>query len=158
MIAFPDQRQVESDLDEINFRAGVLTGRWRVIALEFPCLDFAIAGTERDGSQREYGFRADLSNFPSQAPMVQIWDFEKRQALDPAHRPKGNRRIEVTFQRWGSDTVYRPWERMTGPHNSNAVNFPHLAWRPDRRLSFIFEDLHGILNSNARARRVRLSA
>jgi hypothetical protein len=47
---------------------------------------------------------------------------------------------------------------MTGPHNNNAIDRPHLAWRPDRRLAFIFEDLHGILNSNARAHRIRAAA
>jgi hypothetical protein len=154
----PAQTQVENDLDETDFRAGVAVERWRVIDFKFPLLDFAIMGTERDGSRKEYCFKAEVSNYPSQPPMVQIWDFENRKSLDPAQRPKGNRRVEVTFQRWGSDTVYRPWERLTGPHNSNAANLPHLAWRADRRLSFIFEDLHGILNSNARARRVQLSA
>ena len=40
---------------------------------------------------------------------------------------------------------------MTAPHNNNAVTFPHLAWHPERRLVFVFEDIYGILNSNARA-------
>jgi hypothetical protein len=154
----PAQIQVERDLDETDFCAGVVMQRWRIIKFEFPRLDVAIMGTEPDGSRKEYGFRAELSNYPSQAPMVRIWDFGKDAPLDVPQRPKGNQRIVNAFQCWGSDTVYRPWERLTGTHNSNAANFPHLAWRPDRRLSFIFEDLHGILNSNARARRIRLSA
>jgi hypothetical protein len=154
----PAQTHVEGDLDETHFCAGVTAGRWRVIQFEFPHLDFAIGGTEPDGSRKEFGFRAELSNFPSQAPMVRIWSFEQNVPLDLALRPKGNPRVEHAFQRWGSDTVYRPWERLTGPHNSNAANLRHLAWRADRRLSFIFEDLHGILNINARARRIRLIA
>jgi len=158
MIANPAQTEVEKDLDETEFCAGVAMGRWRIIEFIFPRMDFAVMGTEPDGSRKEYGFRAELSNYPSQAPMVRIWDFEKDASLDPAQRPKGNQRIINAFQRWGSDTVYRPWERLTGPHNSNAGSLRHLAWCPDRRLSFIFEDLHGILNNNARARRIRLSA
>jgi hypothetical protein len=158
MIADPAQTQVERDLNENDFRAGVAVGRWRVIEFKFPRLDFAIMGTEPDGTRKEYTFMAELSNYPSQAPMVRIWDLQNDASLDPAQRPKGNPRIVNAFQKWGSDTVYRPWERLTGPHNSNASNLRHLAWRPDRRLSFIFEDLHGILNSNVRARRIRLSA
>jgi hypothetical protein len=158
MITDPAQIQVEDDLDDNDFRAGVAAGRWRVVKFEFPQMDFAVMGTETDGSRREYSFRAELSNYPSQAPMVRIWDLQKNAPLDVAQRPKGNPRIVNAFQCWASDTVYRPWERLTGPHNSNAGNLKHLAWRADRRLSFIFEDLHAVLNNNARARRIRLSA
>ena len=158
MIADPAQTQVERDLDETDFRAGVAAGRWRVIKFTFPRMDFMVTGTEPDGNRKEYGFMAELSNYPSQAPMVRIWDFQKDSSLDPSQRPTGHQRIINAFQRWSSDTVYRPWERLTGPHNTNAANLRHLAWRPDRHLSFIVEDLHGILNNNARARRIRLSA
>ena len=158
MVINSAQMHAESDLDESVFRAGVAAGRWRVINFKFPRLDFAILGTEPDGSRKEYAFMAELSNYPSQAPMVRIWDMQQDVPLDVAQRPKGNPRLEQAFQKWGSDTVYRPWERLTGPHNSNAGNLRHLAWHVERRLSFIFEDLHGILNSNARARRIRLSA
>lgn len=158
MITDPAQSQVEGDLDENELRAGVLTGRWRIVTFNFPHLDFTITGTEPDGSRKEYGFRAELSNYPAQAPMVRIWDFGKNDSLDVAQRPKGHAQLEDAFKRWSSDTVYRPWERLTGPHNSNAGSLRHLAWHPGRRLSFIFEDLHGILNFNARARRIRLTA
>jgi hypothetical protein len=90
--------------------------------------------------------------------MVRIWDLERNVPLAVERRPKGNQRISITFQQWGDDTVYRPWDRMTGSHNNNAVNLPHLAWRLDRRLLFIFEDLYGILNLNARAYRLRAAA
>ena len=158
MIADPSIAHVAADLEERDFLNGCAAGRWRIISNEFPVLDFAIAATEPDGTASEYGFRADLSNYPAQAPMVQIWDHERNIPLPRERRPKGGARVQKTFQHWGSDTVYRPWDRMTGPHNNNAVSFPHLAWNPDRRLAFIFEDLHGILNSNARALRLRTSA
>ncbi len=158
MIADPSIAHVAADLEESAFLNGCDAGRWRIISNEFPVLDFAIAATEPDGTASEYGFRADLSNYPAQAPMVQIWDHERNIPLPRERRPKGGARVQKTFQHWGSDTVYRPWDRMTGPHNNNAVSFPHLAWNPDRRLAFIFEDLHGILNSNARALRLRTSA
>jgi hypothetical protein len=158
MINDPAQMHVERDLDDNDFRAGVAAGRWRILEFKFPRLDFAIMGMEPDGARKEYAFTAELSNYPSQAPMVRIWDLQKNVPLDVAQRPKGNPCIVNAFQKWGQDTVYRPWERLTGPHNSNANNLRHLAWRPDRHLSFVFEDLHGILNSNARARRIRLCA
>ena len=158
MITDPSIARVAADLKEGDFVSGCNAGRWRIISDEFPILDFAITAIEPDVTASEYGFRAELSNYPSQAPMVRIWDHEQNAPLAGDRRPKGSARIRKTFQRWGSDTVYRPWDRMTGPHGNNAATFPHLAWHPERRLAFIFEDLHGILNSNARAQLLRASA
>lgn len=155
MIDEPAIARVRADIAEPGFSSGVDSGRWRVIAFDFPRLDFAVTATEPDGSTGEYGFRADLSNFPGTAPKVQIWDHANNVVLPANRRPKGGPRIQKTFQSWGDDTVYRPWDRCTGPHGNNATTFPHLAWRPERRLSFIFEDLYAILNSNAVALAVR---
>ena len=158
MIADPSIARVAADLEQGDFLSGCDAGRWRIIFNEFPILSFAISATEPDGTASEYGFQAELSNYPGQAPMVRIWDHEKNAPLEAERRPKGGERVQKTFQSWGSDTVYRPWDRKTGPHGNNAATFPHLAWNPERHLVFIFEDLHGILNSNARAQRVRASA
>ena len=158
MITDPSIARVAADLEEGGLISGCAAGRWRIISNQFPILDFAISATEPDGTPSEYGFRAELSNYPGQAPMVQIWDHKQNTPLAGDQRPKGGVRVQKTFQCWGADTVYRPWDRMTGPHNNNAVTFPHLAWHPERRLLFIFEDLHGILDSNAHAQHLRASA
>ncbi|PDT01411.1 hypothetical protein CO666_25265 [Rhizobium chutanense] len=158
MIADPSAARVAADLQEVAFLSGCDAGRWRIIVFSFPKLDFAITATEPDGRTSEYGFRAELTNYPAVAPQVQIWDHARNCPLSPTMRPKGGPRVQKTFQHWGSDTVYRPWDRMTGPHGDNAGMFPHLAWRPDRHLSFVFEDLYGILNSNARAQPLRATA
>lgn len=156
MIPDPSAARVAADLDESDFVAGVHAGHWRVISFAFPTLDFAVAaGADASGRPIEYGFHADLSNYPGQAPMVRIWDHAKGGPLAPNLRPNGTPRIQRTFQCWTDDTVYRPWDRKTGPHSNNARTFPHLAWWPEHRLSFIFRDIHDILNSNARADRVR---
>jgi hypothetical protein len=158
MISDPAAARVEEDLKEGNCVSGLQAGRWRIIAFTFPRLDFAVTATEPDGTVREYGFKADLTNFPATAPRVQIWNHATDTAVAQDQRPKGNPQVEKAFQWWQEDTVYRSWDRMTGPHNNNAANQPHLAWHPNRRLSFIFRDIHGILNLNARARRVRSAA
>lgn len=158
MITDPSIVRVDDDLRDGALLSGCALGRWRVISYEHPTLYFAISATEPDGKQSEYAFKADLCNFPAQAPKVQIWNLDTGESLAQELRPKGGRRVQETFKKWGEDTVYRPWDRLTGPHNNNTARYPHLAWRPERRLAFLFEDLHGILNSNARAKRVRLSA
>jgi len=158
VIVDPSITRVAADLEQGDFLSGCDAGRWRIVSYEFPILNFAISATEPDGAASEYGFRAELSNYAAQAPMVRIWDHERNEPLDGERRPKGGPRVEKTFQCWGDDTVYRPWDRKTGPHGNNAAAFPHLAWNPERRLVFIFEDLHDILNSNARAQNLRASA
>ena len=151
MIADPARAKVDADLAALAFRDGVRAGRWRVPAHDFPRLDVEVAGLGNDGRPRWYGFRMMLENYPAQAPHVRIWDLTSNGPLAQAERPRTSPRLQVSFQQWSSDTVYRPWERLTGPHNNNALTFPKLAWRPDRRLSFILEDLHGLLNSAGRA-------
>ena len=155
MIEDPSIARVAADLRHPAFASGCADGRWRVVLYEFPTLDFAVRATEPDGTASEYGFRADLSNYPAQAPLVRIWDHAQNAPLADDRRPRGGRRVLQAFKHWGADTVYRPWDRQTGPHNNNTVAYPHLAWNPERRLDFVLEDLHGILNSNARAQGCR---
>ena len=150
MVADPSALRVKADLNETEFTRGCDTDCWRIVSFEFPILDFAVSATEPDGSLSEYGFRAELSNFPSQPPEVRIWDHSRNLPLERGQRPKGGERVRNAFKHWGPDTVYRPWDRNTGLHNNNAETFPHLAWNSERRLVFIFNDLYGILNSNAR--------
>lgn len=158
MIEDPAAQRVAIELISQEFISGVEAGRWRLVNQAFPIVDIAISATEKDGKPSEYVFRFELTNHPAQAPMARIWDLETNQPLPAAKRPTGNGRVAKAFQSWGTDTVYRPWERYTGPHNNNAANLPHLAWRSDRNLLFVLEDLHGILNLNARALRHRTAA
>ncbi len=158
MIEDPAASRLAAELLREDFIAGVEKRRWRIVNQAFPVIDIAIAATEPGGEITEYVFRFELTNYPAQAPMVRIWDPVSNGTLAKDRRPQGNARVVRAFQHWGEDTVYRPWDRCTGPHNSNAANLPHLAWRSDRNLMFILEDLHGILNLNARSHRLRAAA
>jgi len=158
MIEDPAAQRVAAELLHKDFIDGVEKRRWRLVDQAFPDLDIAISATEPDGEQTEYVFRFELTNYPAQPPMVRIWDPTTNSPLPKDRRPQGNPRIALAFQVWGKDTVYRPWDRCTGPHNGNAARLPNSAWRSDRTLIFILEDLHGILNLNARSLRHRAAA
>ena len=101
MIVDPSIARVAADLEQGDFLSGCDAGRWRIVSYEFPILNFAISATEPDGAASEYGFRAELSNYAAQAPMVRIWDHERNEPLDGERRPKGGPRVEKTFQCWG---------------------------------------------------------
>jgi hypothetical protein len=158
MLQDPAEARLLEDLAESAFVAGCDAGRWRIESLSFPWLRFAVSAVEPGGTSSEYGFLAELSNYPAQAPHARIWDLALNQPLAVVARPKAGHRVAISFQNWTEDTVYRAWERKTGPHISNAAAQPHLAWWPDRRFSFICEDLHGLLNLNTRALALRKSA
>jgi hypothetical protein len=144
---------VAVDLASVRFRAGVGRGQWKQVSFDFPVLVVAVAAIEPDGKPSEYCFRFELTGFPGTAPEARIWDTATNAPLAVDKRPKGSERVNKAFQDWQDKTVYRPWERFSSVHNNFARDFPELAWHPGRDLTFILEDLHGLLTSNAAARR-----
>lgn len=146
------QAAVAADLASARFLVGVLRKRWRQVLYDFPILIVAVSAIEPDGAASEYCFRFELSGFRGAAPEVRIWDLDTNSNLAAELRPKGSRRLAEALKSWGSDTVYRPWERHAGAHNNWAQSYPELAWNPRRDLTFILEDLHGLLTSNSLAR------
>ena len=107
MIADSSIARVEADLEQGDFLSGRDAGRWRIVSYESPILDFTISATGPDGAASEYGFRANLSNYAAQTPMVRIWDHERNAPVPGDRRPKGGERVEKTFRCWGENTVYR---------------------------------------------------
>jgi hypothetical protein len=149
----PSELAVDADLASARFRAGVARKHWRVVAYRFPVLIVGVAAIDPDGSRSEYFFNFELTGFPGTAPQAMIWDNETNALLPALRRPKGSPRLLAAFQSWGPpDTVYRPWERMSGAHGDWTKKYPELAWHPNRDLTFAMEDLHGLLTSNAVAR------
>ena len=155
----PAKTAADADLASARFRAGVLRKHWRRVSFDFPVLIMAVTAVERDGTASEYFFHFELSGFPGIAPAVQIWDCATNKLLAVDRRPKGTKRVEEAFKNWEPhNTVYRPWERTSGAHNNWVQSHPDLAWHSKRDLTFILEDLHGILTSNAAARSSRPAA
>ena len=154
----PTERAIAVDLNSARFRAGIRRGHWRSVSYTFPILVAAVVAIEPDGSRREYCFRFELTGFPGVAPEVRIWDLATSAMLAVDQRPKGSTRIAEAFKAWGGGTVYRPWDRLAGAHGNWATNYPTLAWNPKRDLTFVLEDLYGLLTSNAAAQRIRTQA
>lgn len=146
-----DEKAVTVDLASARFRIGERRGHWHKVSYDFPVLIVAIAAIEPDGKSSEYSFRFELTGFPGIAPECKIWDAATNALLPNDKRPKGSHRVTEAFKSWGCESVYRPWDRHGGPHNNWISTHPDLAWHPKRDLTFILEDLHGLLTSNALA-------
>ena len=140
------EKAVDADLECPRFRAGAARGQWRKVSYKFPVLIMAVSAVDLQGKRCEFYFHFELSNFPGVAPEVKIWDLDAGALLPDARRPKGSPRVIEAFKSWGSGTVYRPWDRHGLGHNEWASKHPELAWHAKRDLSFILEDLHGLLN------------
>ena len=158
MIVDPSTALVAADLEQGNFLSGCDAGRWRIVSYEFPILDFAISATEPDGAASEYGFRAELSNYAAQAPMVRIWDHERGEPLDGERRPKEGRGSRRRSSVGGTTQFTAPGIERPVRTATTRRPFRTLRGTPSGVLVFIFEDLHDILNSNARAQNLRASA
>jgi hypothetical protein len=154
----PSEKAVAADLASPRFRVGVKRGHWRQVSYAFPVLIVAVLAIEPDSSSSEYSFRFELTGFPGTAPEVKIWDCATDALLPTGKRLKGSNRVAEAFKSWGSETVYRPWDRHGGTHNNWATAHPVLAWHPKRDLAFVLEDLHGLLTSNAAAHGNRQAA
>lgn len=149
---------VAADLASASFLAGVVRGNWRRVRYDFPILTIAVAAVEPDGSCSEYAFRFELTGFRAVAPEARIWDLAADRLLPADRRPKGSPRVVEAFKCWGNETVYRPWDRCAGAHSDWAQRFPALRWHPKRDLTFVLEDLSGLLTSNGMARGDRPAA
>lgn len=149
MSATPAENAVAADLAAPRFKSGVARRQWRIVSYQFPILILAVAAMEPDGAASEYSFKFELTNFPGTAPEVRIWECAANAVLPGHRRPQGSQRVRDAFKVWGNDTVYRPWDRQAGAHGNWSSTHPDLAWHAKRDLTFILEDLHGLLTSNA---------
>lgn len=148
----PAEKTVVADLASTGYRVGVMRGWWRTVSFEFPILVVAVNMAELDGEPKEYFFRFELTGYPGTAPEVKIWDPNTSDVLPHGLRPRGSNRVNEAFKDgWNNGSIYRPWERSGVQHNNWHLSHPALAWNPDRDLTFILEDLHGLLTSNASA-------
>ena len=146
---------VRADLASPRFRGGVLRGYWQEVSYAFPILIGTVAAVEPDGKVSRYAFRFELSGFPATAPEAKIWDVTADSLLVLDRRPRGSSRVVEAFKDWGPHSVYRPWERHAGAHNNWNSTYRDLAWHAGRDLTFVLEDLHGLLTSNTASRRDR---
>lgn len=153
------EKAVDADLASVRFRVGESRGHWRKVSYAFPILIVAVSAVDQDGTDTEYFFRVELTGFPGMAPEVKIWDLAANTPLPENERPKGSNRVIQAFKCWGNElSVYRPWDRHGRLHNNWTSTHPDLAWHPKRDLTFILEDLHGLLTSNAAKHRNRPAA
>jgi hypothetical protein len=140
----PDVRAVHKHLDGALFRAGVTSGRWRLISFGWPYVTIAVRAAPREGAPTEFVIRFELTGYPNAAPTGDIWDRTAGTLLPAVRRPKGDA-IGMIFRPdgWNSGAgMYAPWDRAgLQAHPEWAQTYRRSAWHAERTLTFVLEQV-----------------
>jgi hypothetical protein len=163
MVMSPDQRAVRDHLSGGRFRSGVADGRWRLVhevapadgadnLVGWPFVVVAIRAAPRQNAPAEFAIRFELNSYPNTAPTGGIWDVDADVSLPADRRPKGDDLAQLfRADGWtgGAKAMYAPWDRLgLQAHPDWAQKYPQCAWNPGRELTFILENVHGMLNND----------
>ena len=149
------QRALEAQLNSVRFQTGGEEGRWQVLRYAFPVLDVRVTAKAAYGEHSaSFDFQLICDNFPALGPFVQRWDHAA------GHRPpaptKSSPGVIDALKDWHRDGsaqehggIYRAWQRYAAAHNNWAAKRPDEAWRRDRHITFIMENLYALVAEHA---------
>lgn len=147
------QRSLEAHLNSVRFKAGVEQGRWKILHYAFPVLEVQVTGQDPfGGGSATLEFQLVCDNFPALAPFVQHWDSTLRRRPDPPTNSSPG--VIDALKTWNHvqgqyGGIYRAWQRHAAQHGDWARKRPDEAWRPDRHLTFIMENLYALVSEHA---------
>jgi hypothetical protein len=149
-----DQRTLEDHLRKTGFQAGVEEGRWEVLRYDFPLLEVRVFGRSLLGLVHPMDFQLRCDQFPALGPFVQQWDPVRGARPTPPTADEAAPSVVDALKEWSESGnvyggVYRPWQRGAAGHNGWAAKRPDLAWNRNRTLTFILEELHGLVSEQA---------
>ena len=142
----PDERALRASLESGRFLAGEAGKRWRLVAVDWPCVQIGI--TARDG--REFVLRFDCSGYPQNPPTARLWSSINNTPLELSLWPKGGGRIAAVFNpSWKSGiALYLPCDRTAIEGHDNWRNeYPSKIWNPAKGITQYMEIVHELLQS-----------
>lgn len=146
-----DEQALIADVADGPFQLGVHHSRWRLVAIEWPLVDIAVAAAPRDGAPTEYVFRFDCAGYPEEAPTARPWNIDTNNPLAFAQWPGGTSRVPAVFRPdWKDGTcLYLPCDRITAVgHDNWRSDHPQLQWSPARGIVLYLQELSSLLNSS----------
>lgn len=156
-LASPASLLLASQIGSVRFMVGEDEGRWRVLKLDFPHLYVRVTGRDHTG-EREFShdFHLECTGYPDPGPFVERWcyaDDEKSGSRPPAPSVGSPGFIDA-LKEWSPEAggpcgIYRAWERKAAVHNDWAGKRPEEAWRRDREITFIMEQLYALVSEQA---------
>ena len=142
----PDEKALRGDLESGRFLAGEARMRWRLVSVDWPSAQIAVASP--DG--HEYVLHFDCSGYPQSPPTARLWDSSTNAPLDVAFWPKGGGRIAAVFRSdWKSGVaLYLPCDRTAiEGHDNWRAEHPSKIWSPSKGITQYVEIVHELLQS-----------
>lgn len=145
-----DRITLEAHLRRTSFCAGAEEGRWEIMRYAFPLLEVRIHARGAQGITCAMDFQLECNGFPTTGPFIQRWDSATGQRPEAPNPDLFAPSLVDAFKPWneqghGYGGLYRPWQRGAAVHNNWARVRPDLAWHSRRDLTFLMEQLHGLV-------------
>ncbi len=156
-IESPTKRTVDAQLQSVRFLAGVEQGRWSVLGFSWPHLYVRVTGRDADGDHPfSQDFHLECEGFPDPGPFVERWAFADTPSFGsrPPKPETGSPGFVDALKDWEPTNgvhggIYRAWQRHAATHGDWASKRPDEAWRRDRTLTFIMEQLYALVSEQA---------
>ena len=139
----------------MRFQAGAEEGRWKILRYAFPVLDVQVTAHDPYGGHSasfEVQLLCDI--YPALGPFVQHWDHARQCRPTPPENGKSSPGVVDALKTWNAEPgnqyggVYRAWQRYAALHNAWASKRPDEAWRRDRHITFIMEQLYALVSEH----------
>lgn len=143
----PDQRALLTELSSPRFELGERQGHWRLISQKWPHVVVGIQA--RDGHW--FDFNCECMGYPKARPSIGIWDSEAQTSLADDARPTMGGCYQLVFRTdWeNGHHLYHPMERTAfAGHDNWSGELRFNLWVPERGLTQLCQEIHGILNSS----------
>lgn len=156
--ASASQQSLEAQLNSVRFQTGVEEGRWKILRNAFPVLEVQVTARDPYGGQSaSFEFQLLCENYPAQGPFIQHWDYAQQCRPTPFENGKSSPGVVEALKTWTRDGstsneyggIYRAWQRYAALHNAWASKRPDEAWRRDRHITFIMEQLYALVSEHA---------
>ena len=146
-----DELAVRADLESVRFRSGEDSGRWRLVAFDWPVGVFAVSAARRPDAPDEYGLRIDFLGYPRRAPTATPWSIDRGEQLTADERPKGGRAGSVfLLSDWDNGrSLYAPWDRVVLERAGHPGWADHpMAWNRNRDVTYFLNRVHELLHAD----------
>jgi hypothetical protein len=149
-IISPAKKTLEAELNTIRFLSGTAEGRWETLLWAWPHLYVRVTGRDFESNRVFcHDFHLECGGYPDPGPYIERWAFvdDNSHGNRPAAPALGAPGF-VDAMKW-DEGIYRAWNRPAAIHNNWAQKRPDEAWRRDRNIVFIMENLYALVSEQA---------
>jgi hypothetical protein len=131
----PSHERLIADLENVDLRSGIESGRWRILECDEQALIVQIRVAE---SENYFAMKLDVVDYPAVAPAGVPWDLATGDSLPIDQWPTWPRPDMAFRKDWSpsnGNAPYFAWDRVgLATHPDWAVTMAGRAWHPGRTI------------------------